>query len=106
MIVGVIVTIVGCYLVWFDPVSRSLRNTENYCRLNSKNVSGGVILYGSYLALFLEFFIERYFRNKSQKKKNIPSSSKANYIEGNSEFVSMNGKNATEQMMVSVKKLD
>ena len=61
MVVGVSLTVIGCYLLWIAPVPN--------CFLTMDNNVAALIMYGSYLFLFLQFFIGRYFRKKSSQKK-------------------------------------
>jgi elongation of very long chain fatty acids protein 6 len=55
MVVGVAVTTLGCYLLWWDKSVLP----EN-CWLTPDNNVAALIMYGSYLGLFLEFFFQRY----------------------------------------------
>jgi len=59
MVVGVSLTVVGCYLLWWKPVPDCFLTTDN-------NVAA-LVMYGSYLFLFLQFFIGRYFGRKSHQ---------------------------------------
>jgi hypothetical protein len=61
MIVGVIVTLIGVYISTVSP------STD--CWLSKENNWAAFVMYGSYLVLFLEFFIARYFGRKSNKAK-------------------------------------
>ena len=66
MIVGVIVTIYGCYLLWVKKVS------PETCWLTPENNFAALLMYGSYLFLFLQFFWQRYDHTKmstGSKKK-------------------------------------
>jgi elongation of very long chain fatty acids protein 6 len=58
MVVGVAVTLVGFYYY----------NTDSECRIEKENNTAAFVMYGSYLFLFLQFFIGRYFAPKKQKK--------------------------------------
>lgn len=87
MVVGCCVTLGSIYLLWFDPVIKANNNTENQCHLEQQNVLAALVMYGSYLALFLEFFIERYFKNaakSSAKKLSSSTSSNGHYQNGSS----------------------
>jgi elongation of very long chain fatty acids protein 6 len=65
MVVGVAVTIIGCHILW----GREKSATDS-CRLTSDNNIGALIMYGSYLVLFLQFFLRRYWfsHHPSQSK--------------------------------------
>jgi elongation of very long chain fatty acids protein 6 len=67
MIVGVSVTAVGSYLLWFDKEVASLKGTEDACFLKPENVISVLVVYGSYLFLFLQFFVRRYLSNSSKR---------------------------------------
>jgi elongation of very long chain fatty acids protein 6 len=58
MVVGVIVTLLGCYVLW-------VRKPEGSCFLSTDNNVAALIMYGSYLVLFVQFFLQRYFGRKS-----------------------------------------
>ena len=58
MVVGVAVTLVAFYYY----------NTDSECRIEKENNTAAFVMYGSYLFLFLQFFIGRYFAPKKQKK--------------------------------------
>lgn len=45
------------------------------CAVDRENLKWGIIMYSSYFALFLKFFIERYFLSPPAKKKTAVSSS-------------------------------
>ena len=61
MVVGVAVTVLGFILA---------PKFEKECALKSENNIAALIMYGSYLLLFLQFFVKRYFsRPKKQSKK-------------------------------------
>ena len=64
MVVGVGVTAIGCYLLWIKQVES--------CFLSNDNNVAALIMYGSYLFLFLEFFLQRYF-NKSLTAVHLPA---------------------------------
>lgn len=83
MVVGVVVTLVGCYLLWWDtprsssssssssnrpttPAATAAGKEEN-CFLTPDNNVAALLMYGSYLALFVQFFCQRY-----DLKKRIP----------------------------------
>jgi hypothetical protein len=57
MVVGVAVTLVGFYFY----------NTDSECRIEKENNTAAFVMYGSYLFLFLQFFVGRYFAPKKQK---------------------------------------
>ena len=59
MVVGTATTLAGYYY---------LRNDEN-CSLTSKNVTAGFLMYGSYLFLFGQFFVSRYFCKATTKRR-------------------------------------
>ena len=61
MVVGVSVTVAGCYLLLVEK-------PEN-CWLRAENNYAALIMYGSYLFLFLEFFLQRYFKKPKSTKK-------------------------------------
>jgi len=57
MVVGVVVTLMGFYYY----------NTDKECRIEKENNTAAFVMYGSYLFLFLQFFVGRYFKPKKQK---------------------------------------
>jgi elongation of very long chain fatty acids protein 6 len=59
MIVGVTVTLGGFYYFKTDPT----------CHLTYENNTAALVMYGSYLFLFMQFFIERYWHNPAPKAK-------------------------------------
>lgn len=61
MIVGVIVAISAFYFYTFG-------NTSATCHITRENNVAAFIMYGSYLALFLQFFFRRYFKPPPKKK--------------------------------------
>uniref|UniRef100_A0A7S2N486 Elongation of fatty acids protein n=1 Tax=Helicotheca tamesis TaxID=374047 RepID=A0A7S2N486_9STRA len=61
MIVGVIVTLGTFYYYENDD------NTENPCKVEKENNVAAFLMYGSYLFLFMQFFIGRYFSVKVKK---------------------------------------
>jgi elongation of very long chain fatty acids protein 6 len=69
MVVGVVVTLISCYLIWFDKEVASLRGTDEECKLKPGNIVGALVMYGSYLFLFLQFFIRRYFNQGHRSSK-------------------------------------
>jgi elongation of very long chain fatty acids protein 6 len=73
MVVGVAVTLISCYLIWFDKEVAALRGTDEECALKPINIVGALVMYGSYLFLFLQFFVRRYFNrnNRSQKQQGL-----------------------------------
>lgn len=58
MVVGVVVTIIGCYVLW-------VRKPQGECYLTADNNIAALIMYGSYLMLFVQFFLQRYFGAKA-----------------------------------------
>ena len=60
MVVGVIVTIFAFYFY----------NTEKECNIQKENNIAAFLMYGSYLVLFMQFFIARYFQVKTSVKTN------------------------------------
>ena len=65
MIVGVAVTLLAFYYYMTDA------NAEEPCKIQKENNVAAFVMYGSYLFLFLQFFIGRYFKIKrvDSKKK-------------------------------------
>ena len=66
MVVGVTITAVGCYILYVEK--------PDECWLNPRNNAAALVMYGSYLFLFVEFFLERYFigaSRRSPKKKKV-----------------------------------
>lgn len=66
MVVGVAVTLIGFYYYKTDPS----------CRISAENNTAAFVMYGSYLFLFLQFFVGRYVQPKvkigeSAKKKSL-----------------------------------
>lgn len=55
MVVGVSCTLYGLYLLYFTDAK------SHGCLLDLSNNAAAFIMYGSYLYLFLEFFLQRYF---------------------------------------------
>lgn len=60
MIVGVAVTMVAFYYY--------LREGDN-CMIEKENNTAAMVMYGSYLFLFGQFFVARYFKAQAKKKK-------------------------------------
>jgi elongation of very long chain fatty acids protein 6 len=54
MVVGVIVTLLGFYFY----------NTDESCKIEKENNTAGFVMYGSYLFLFMQFFVGRYYKPK------------------------------------------
>lgn len=54
MVVGVIVTLAGFYYYKTDPT----------CKIDAENNTAAFVMYGSYLFLFLQFFVGRYVEPK------------------------------------------
>jgi hypothetical protein len=65
MIVGVTVTILGWYLMVHSP--------QEGCMLTRDNNTAALIMYGSYLALFVEFFVQRYLTGKLKSRRSTAS---------------------------------
>jgi elongation of very long chain fatty acids protein 6 len=65
MVVGVMITTIGCYLLWVE-------GPPDNCWLTPDNNVAALVMYGSYLFLFLEFFWQRY--NKKSKKSSAGKS--------------------------------
>jgi elongation of very long chain fatty acids protein 6 len=65
MVVGVACTVAGCYYLWFDP-----KYDTKGCSLTPANNVAALIMYGSYLALFLEFFLKRFGAKTKPTKVN------------------------------------
>eukprot|EP00550_Attheya_septentrionalis_P006343 CAMPEP_0198281718 /NCGR_PEP_ID=MMETSP1449-20131203/1614_1 /TAXON_ID=420275 /ORGANISM="Attheya septentrionalis, Strain CCMP2084" /LENGTH=293 /DNA_ID=CAMNT_0043977619 /DNA_START=64 /DNA_END=945 /DNA_ORIENTATION=+ len=61
MIIGVAVTVIGFYYY----------STDETCKIESENNTAAFVMYGSYLFLFMQFFIGRYFKGKVQVVKPI-----------------------------------
>lgn len=71
MVVGVGVTALGCYYLWLDPTFQTAT-----CFLTPDNNVAALLMYGSYLFLFLQFFLQRYYSKKSSNnRKGVTSSS-------------------------------
>jgi GNS1/SUR4 family len=66
MVVGTATTLAGYYY---------LRNDDN-CSITSKNVTAGFLMYGSYLFLFGQFFVSRYFCKATRKRAKQESAEK------------------------------
>ena len=65
MVVGVAVTVLGFVLA---------PSYDKECSLSKENNIAALIMYGSYLMLFLEFFFQRYrIKGSGKKKKQQPS---------------------------------
>uniref|UniRef100_A0A7S2WNW7 Elongation of fatty acids protein n=1 Tax=Eucampia antarctica TaxID=49252 RepID=A0A7S2WNW7_9STRA len=60
MFVGIIVTIVGFYYY-------KKEKGEGTCQIEAENNTAAFIMYGSYLFLFAQFFISRYFKVSAKK---------------------------------------
>lgn len=81
MVVGVAVTLASIYLLFFDKDAMS---TEE-CKLKPVNIVAALIMYGSYLALFLEFFLKRYFSQKVPRQQKL-STKDVSYATTNGHF--------------------
>ena len=64
MVVGVTVTLLGTYFLYFDKQVIATKETDNPCALEKNQVWAGLLMYGSYLVLFVRFFVNRFLRNK------------------------------------------
>jgi len=67
MIVGIMVQLVSFYYY------KNAKSSSVECNIKPQNVVAGGIMYGSYLFLFAQFFIKRYFiiNRKSEKVKKM-----------------------------------
>jgi hypothetical protein len=63
MIVGVTVTLLSVYFLYFDKSF-----DRNACYLTPENNVAAFVMYGSYLFLFLQFFLRRYFWNNNRNQ--------------------------------------
>mmetsp|Transcript_27068 Transcript_27068/g.30892 ORF Transcript_27068/g.30892 Transcript_27068/m.30892 type:complete len:289 (+) Transcript_27068:77-943(+) len=61
MVVGVAVTLTGFYYY----------STDKACKIERENNTAAFIMYGSYLFLFLQFFVARYYKAKTTKNRKI-----------------------------------
>lgn len=66
MIVGVIVS---AFSIYFYAKESGSGNTDfvTKCHIQLSDVMAAILMYGSYLALFMQFFIQRYFKKRSDK---------------------------------------
>lgn len=64
MIVGVISTAMANYLFFWK-----LNSSEDTCFMSTENNVAALIMYGSYLLLFVQFFFGRYFIRQTTTKK-------------------------------------
>jgi hypothetical protein len=62
MIVGVFVTLASFYQFKLDPI------VAGPCYIPSQNITAGFVMYGSYLFLFLQFFVRRYWVRFQQRE--------------------------------------
>ena len=60
MIVGVAVTLVAFYYY--------MKKDDRSCKIERENNTAAFVMYGSYLFLFMQFFVGRYFKAKAQKR--------------------------------------
>lgn len=67
MVVGVVVTVVSCYYYILEKDDNE-RDFEERCHIQLSNIIAAFLMYGSYLFLFLQFFLQRYFKVTIQKK--------------------------------------
>ena len=88
MIVGVLVTIYGCFLLWIQKVS------PDTCWLTPENNFAALLMYGSYLFLFLQFFWQRY-DTTTKKPSHTASSSSLKTTTRNGTNNGMNGTTTT-----------
>ena len=58
MIVGVVVTLLGFYYF----------STDESCMIEKENNTAAFVMYGSYLFLFMQFFVGRYYKIARKKK--------------------------------------
>lgn len=56
MFVGVATTLIGFYYL----------KTDSECKIGLENTNAGLLLYGSYLVLFMQFFVARYIKNHNR----------------------------------------
>eukprot|EP00540_Astrosyne_radiata_P008096 CAMPEP_0116845442 /NCGR_PEP_ID=MMETSP0418-20121206/13269_1 /TAXON_ID=1158023 /ORGANISM="Astrosyne radiata, Strain 13vi08-1A" /LENGTH=237 /DNA_ID=CAMNT_0004476553 /DNA_START=109 /DNA_END=822 /DNA_ORIENTATION=+ len=63
MIVGVAVTLAAFYYYSTD--------SDDTCQIEGENNTAAFVMYGSYLFLFLQFFVGRYFAKKASKQKKV-----------------------------------
>jgi elongation of very long chain fatty acids protein 6 len=86
MVVGVAVTLTGCYVLWWNknplrPPPSHVGNHHHiekdgsgagtyhrHCWLTPHNTAAALLMYGSYLALFVQFFVQRYHQNQSHSR--------------------------------------
>jgi elongation of very long chain fatty acids protein 6 len=76
MVVGVVVTIIGFYYYKMEGSKfegNGTGNGESSCHIQKENNMAAFLMYGSYLFLFAQFFIGRYFKVKAraQSKKKV-----------------------------------
>ena len=65
MVLGVIVTLISAYFLYFDKEVAAANGTENACALDRNHIWAGFVMYGSYLALFVQFFITRFLHGQT-----------------------------------------
>eukprot|EP00558_Chaetoceros_sp_UNC1202_P002698 CAMPEP_0197246822 /NCGR_PEP_ID=MMETSP1429-20130617/23485_1 /TAXON_ID=49237 /ORGANISM="Chaetoceros sp., Strain UNC1202" /LENGTH=93 /DNA_ID=CAMNT_0042707585 /DNA_START=588 /DNA_END=869 /DNA_ORIENTATION=+ len=63
MVVGVMVTLAAFYYYKYDNAGD--------CHIHYQNTVAAFLMYGSYLFLFAQFFIGRYFKVKATKQKKL-----------------------------------
>jgi len=63
MIVGIAVTLVAFYFFMNDP--------DGNCKIERENNTAAFVMYGSYLFLFGQFFVGRYFAAAKKSKKKL-----------------------------------
>jgi hypothetical protein len=67
MVVGVTITVLGSYLLWYEKLSANGDEVDG-CWWTPDNHVAALIMYGSYLFLFLEFFVQRYFSSGGSRQ--------------------------------------
>lgn len=67
MIAGIVATVVGIYFYIANRLAIR-RGMEDTCTLNGMSLVAATFMYGSYLILFVRFFLKR-FANKTTRKK-------------------------------------
>ncbi len=63
MVVGVIVTVFAFYYYYAEQSGE-----RKPCGIKMGNNIAAFLMYGSYLFLFVEFFVSRYFKSKQRRK--------------------------------------
>ena len=65
MVGGIVVTVTGAYETVYHP---------DRCAINASNYKLGLAMYGSYFALFVALFIDKFVKPKVQHRQNSPVS--------------------------------